>query len=146
MVKFFSDCWGYLALDKPDIAKDLAEKMSSVTHDLDGIEGGKFIAVCISLAWNIHDTRELIHTALQYLNQNSNYAHLIHEMLDFHLQYPKDPARCLAYIEDKHSYDHYEGLCHILPNTAIMLYGMLYGKNNFDLTMQLIAERSRYRL
>ena len=141
--QIFSDCWGYLALDKPEIAKDLAEKMSSVTHDLDGIEGGKFIAVCISLAWNIHDTRELIHTALQYLNQNSKYAHLIQEMLDFHLQYPKDPARCLAYIEDKHSYDHYEGLCHILPNTAIMLYGMLYGKNNFDLTMQLIAEAGR---
>lgn len=141
--QIFSDCWGYLALDKPEIAKDLAEKMSSVTHDLDGIEGGKFIAVCISLAWNIHDTRELIHTALQYLNQNSNYARLIQEMLDFHLQYPKDPARCLAYIEEKHSYDHYEGLCHILPNTAIMLYGMLYGKNNFDLTMQLIAEAGR---
>ena len=141
--QIFSDCWGYLALDKPDIAISLAEKMSSVTHDLDGTEGGKFVAVCISLAWHIQDTRELITTALAYLNPDSTYAQLIREMLDFHLQYPNDPAKCLAYIEDKHSYDNYEGLCHILPNTAIMLYGMLYGNNEFNRTMQLIAEAGR---
>lgn len=117
--------------------------MSSVTHDLDGIEGGKFVAVCISLAWHIQDARELVTTALKYLNQNSNYTKLIREMLDFHLQYPNEPEKCLAYIEDRHSYDNYEGLCHILPNTAIMLYGMLYGNNEFDRTMQLIAEAGR---
>ena len=141
--QIFSDCWGYLALDKPEIAVSLAKKMSSVTHDLDGIEGGKFVAVCISLAWHIQDARELITTALKYLNQNSNYTKLIREMLDFHLQYPNEPEKCLAYIEDRHSYDNYEGLCHILPNTAIMLYGMLYGNNEFDRTMQLIAEAGR---
>ena len=141
--QIFSDCWGYLALDKPEIAVSLAKKMSSVTHDLDGIEGGKFVAVCISLAWHIQDARELITTALKYLNQNSNYVKLIREMLDFHLQYPNEPEKCLAYIEDRHSYDNYEGLCHILPNTAIMLYGMLYGNNEFDRTMQLIAEAGR---
>ncbi len=141
--QIFSDCWGYLALDKPEIAVSLAKKMSSVTHDLDGIEGGKFVAVCISLAWHIQDARELITTALKYLNQNSNYVKLIREMLDFHLQYPNEQEKCLAYIEDRHSYDNYEGLCHILPNTAIMLYGMLYGNNEFDRTMQLIAEAGR---
>ena len=141
--QIFSDCWGYLALDKPEIAVSLAKKMSSVTHDLDGIEGGKFVAVCISLAWHIQDARELITTALKYLNQNSNYTKLIREMLDFYLQYPNEPEKYLAYIEDRHSYDNYEGLCHILPNTAIMLYGMLYGNNEFDRTMQLIAEAGR---
>ena len=141
--QIFSDCWGYLALDKPDIATSLAEKMSSVTHDLDGTEGGKFVAVCIALAWHIQDARELITTALAYLKQDSNYAQLIREMLDFYLQYPNDPEKCLAYIEDKHRYDNYEGLCHILPNTAIMLYGMLYGNNEFNRTMQLIAEAGR---
>ena len=141
--QIFSDCWGYLALDKPDIAISLAEKMSSVTHDLNGTEGGKFVAVCIALAWHIQDARELITTALAYLKQDSNYAQLIREMLDFYLQYPNDPEKCLAYIEYKHSYDNYEGLCHILPNTAIMLYGMLYGNNEFNRTMQLIAEAGR---
>ena len=141
--QIFSDCWGYLALDKPDIATSLAEKMSSVTHDLDGTEGGKFVAVCIALAWHIQDARELITTALAYLKQDSKYAQLIREMLDFYLQYPNDPEKCLAYIEDKHRYDNYEGLCHILPNTAIMLYGMLYGNNEFNRTMQLIAEAGR---
>ena len=78
--------------------------MSSVTHDLDGIEGGKFVAACISLAWHIQDTRELITTALAYLKQDSTYAQLIREILNFHLQYPNDPAKMSCIIlKNKHS-------------------------------------------
>lgn len=141
--QIFSDCWGYLAIDKPEIACMLAEKMSKITHDGDGIEGGKFVAVCISLAWHIKDCKTLICEAIKYLNPQSTYVKLIQEIIAFYEEYPNNAEACLAYIETKHSYDHYEGLCHILPNTAIMLYGMLYGKNDFDTTMRLIAEAGR---
>ncbi len=141
--QIFSDCWGYVALDNPQLACKLAKMMSSVTHDGDGIEGGKFVAVCISLAWKYKDCNQLIQAALQYLNPTSSYVTTVQDILNFHQQYPTDSNRCLAYIEDKYSYDNFEGLCHILPNTAIMIYGMLYGDNHFDKTMQLIAEAGR---
>lgn len=42
--QIFSDCWGYISLGNIQEASDLAAMMSSVTHDMDGIEGGKFVA------------------------------------------------------------------------------------------------------
>jgi len=42
--QIFSGCWGYISLDNIQEASDLAAMMSSVTHDMDGIEGGKFVA------------------------------------------------------------------------------------------------------
>lgn len=138
--QIFSDCWGFLSLGSPQEAADMAAKMSSVTHDLDGIEGGKFVAVCIALAWHLHDIREIIEESRRYLDPESTYTALINEFLSFHEAHPDDPQACLDYIHAHHGYDKYTGACHILPNTAIMLYGMLYGRNSFNETMRLIAE------
>jgi hypothetical protein len=49
--QIFSDCWGYVSGYDPKIAKELAIKASSVTHDENGIEGGIFVAVAICLAY-----------------------------------------------------------------------------------------------
>ena len=141
--QIFSDCWGYITLGNVNDAVKLASMMASVTHDGDGIEGAKFVSACIALAWNEKDIYTIITKAKKYLSNTSNYYKLVTEIEDFYHKYPNDSDKCLAYIEDKHSYEHYEGICHILPNTAIMIYGMLYGKNDFDETMRLIAEAGR---
>ena len=138
--QIFSDCWGFLSLGDPQEAADLAAKMSSVTHDLDGIEGGKFVAAAIALAWHMRDAVSIIRETRNYLDPNSTYTALINEFLAFHEEHPDDPDACLDYIHRNHGYDKYPGVCHILPNTAIMLYGMLYGYNDFDETLRLIAE------
>ena len=138
--QIFSDCWGFLSLGNPEEAADLAAKMSSVTHDLDGIEGGRFVAACIALAWHMHDARTIIEESRKYLDPKSTYTALVNEFLAFHEAHPEDAQACLDYIHAHHGYDKYEGVCHILPNTAIMLYGMLYGRNDFNETMRLIAE------
>ncbi len=138
--QIFSDCWGFLSLGDPQEAADLAAKMSSVTHDLDGIEGGRFVAAAIALAWTHRDAEEIIRLSRTYLDPAGTYKALIDEFLDFHDHHPDDAQACLDYIHANHGYDKYPGACHILPNTAIMLYGMLYGKNDFNETMRLIAE------
>ena len=58
--QIFSDCWGYISLGNIQEAADLAAMMSSVTHDMDGIEGGKFVAACIAAAWNDPDIYSVI--------------------------------------------------------------------------------------
>lgn len=138
--QIFSDCWGYVAPDNPELAKKLAIKMSSVTHDQDGIEGGVFVAVCIALAYRLRDTREIIDEALTYLNPQSTYVTLckaVIEQVDLH---PNDSETVLKWIQENHGYDKYPGVCHILPNTAIMIWAMLYGKNEFDQTMNMLCE------
>lgn len=138
--QIFSDCWGYVAYDDADLAKELAQKMSSVTHDKDGIEGGIFVAVCISLAYRIQNTREIIEKGLEYLDAKSNYVALCKEVIRQHDCYPEDAEKVLQWIQKNHGYDKYPGVCHILPNTAIMIWAMLYGNNEFDKTMNMLCE------
>lgn len=138
--QIFSDCWGYVAYDDADLAKELAQKMSSVTHDKDGIQGGIFVAVCISLAYRIKNTREIIEKALEYLDAESGYVKLCKEVIQQHDAYPHDAEKVLNWIQAQHGYDRYPGVCHILPNTAIMIWAMLYGENEFDKTMNMLCE------
>lgn len=138
--QIFSDCWGYVAFNDPALARDLAQKMSSVTHDLDGIQGGIFVAVAIALAYSLTSTREIVKEALNYLDQNSSYAALCKEIIKQVDDHPHQPESVLHYIQTHHGYDKYPGICHILPNTAIMIWALLYGNNDFDTTMTMLCE------
>ena len=136
--QIFSDCWGYVSYDDPVLASKLAGKMASAMHDLDGIEGAKYVAACISLAFTIKDAYEVVLKALEYINPNSSYAKLVLEIVDLYKHnYSQD--QCLQYILNNHGYDKYPGVCHILPNTAIMIMALLYGENNFTKTMNILC-------
>ena len=135
--QIFSDCWGYIAYGNPDRAKKLAAKMSSVTHDGDGIQGGIFVAVCIALAYNHKDIKEVIDLALAYLDE-STYKDCVMDIIEQSKELSLE--ECKAYIFDKYSYSNYEGVCHIIPNTAIMVMSMLYGDNDFSKTLCILAE------
>ena len=110
--QIFSDCWGYVSMGDAQLAADLAEKMASVTHDLDGIEGGRFVAACIALAYT-HDTCEqIIEEALRFIKPDSHYAKLVREITAIY-KAGKTADECLKYIQEVHGYDQYEGVCHI---------------------------------
>lgn len=136
--QIFSDCWGYISGGNPELAKKLASKMSSVTHGLAGIDGGIFVAVCISLAMNNNDIKEVIKEALTYLDKDSDYVKVVQDIMDYFYS-GKSEDECLEYILDKYSYSKYPGVCHIIPNTAIMIMAMMYGENDFSKTMCLLA-------
>ena len=137
--QIFSDCWGWMSLGNLSEAAELARKMSSVTHDGDGIQGGIFVASAAAAAWNCSTIGEVIQKAYEMLDPESGYAAMVKEVSEFHRAHEK-PEDCLKWIEETKGYDHYPGSCHILPNTAILLYGLLYGNGDFNETMRLIAE------
>lgn len=137
--QIFSDCWGWMSLGNIEEAAELARKMSSVTHDGDGIQGGIFVASAVAAAWNSSSIREVIEKAYSMLDPGSGYAAMVREVSEFHKAH-QNPEDCLKWIEETKGYDHYPGACHILPNTAILLYGLLYGDGDFNGTMRLIAE------
>ncbi|MBE6107148.1 MAG: ADP-ribosylglycohydrolase family protein [Erysipelotrichaceae bacterium] len=137
--QIFSDCWGYVSVGNAQLASDLAAKMSSVTHDGDGIEGGKFVAACIALAFKETDARTVIEKALTYLNPESSYVECVEDVLSM-----KDSGmsmeECRSVIFEKYSYANYPGVCHIIPNTAIMIMSMIYGENDFSKTLTMLCE------
>ena len=138
--QIFSDCWGYVSGYDPKIAKDLARKAASVTHDENGLEGAAFVAVAICLAYQSDDIYEVLTETLNYLDPQKEYYQVMKDIMDYHAAHPKDWHDCLSYIRSHYGYDKYPGTCHIIPNSALMMMAMCYGENDFSKTMCMLAE------
>ena len=82
--QIFSDCWGYVAGYDPLLAKKLAAMASSVTHDGNGIEGGIFVAVAITLAMQRNDIHEVLKETLEYLDQEKEYCKVAKDIIRFY--------------------------------------------------------------
>lgn len=137
--QIFVDWCGYCSLGDPYIAKKLAHMASSITHDQDGIVGGEYVAVMIALAFTYHDAYTIVTKALEYIDTNSMYAKVIQDIIHFYDANPNDEMKCFNYVLSKYSYDHFPGMCHIIPNIAIMILALLYGRNDFNKTMTLLC-------
>ena len=136
--QIFSDCWGYVAGYDADRAKKLAAMASSVTHDGNGIQGGIFVAVAITLAMQRNDIHEVIEETLTYLNKDMEYYKVARDILSFYEENKDDYRKCLKYIQTNYGYDKYPGVCHIIPNMALMIMAMSYGDNDFDKTLIIL--------
>ncbi len=131
--QIFSDCWGFIAPYNPKLAAQYAKKMSSVTHDGEGIYGGMFVAACISCAYEKNNVMDIIKSGLDVIPEDSEYALVVNKVIDFYNNDDtNDWHNCFDYIYKNFGYDKYSGNCHIIPNTAVMIMSMLYGDGDFS--------------
>lgn len=136
--QIFIDTWGLVAPGNPELAAQLASKAASVTHDGNGIYGGVFVACAISAAFVERDIRRVIETALSFIPSDCEYTRAVRAVLDFHDRHPGSHWRdCFEYVHDNFGYDRYPGLCHIIPNCAVMALAMAYGNGDFDDTLNI---------
>ncbi len=137
--QIFIDSCGYVAPGRPYLAARFARTFASVSHDGNGIYGAVFVAVCISLAYIRHDIRTIIEEALTHIPESSEYFRVARKVIEF---YDRDKGQnwrdCFSYIHDNFGYDKYPGNCHIIPNSAVMVLAMLYGKGDFSETICIV--------
>ena len=138
--QIFSDCWGYVSGYDPVLAKELALKAASVTHDENGIQGAIFVAVAICLAYQLEDAKDVIEKSLAYLDQNMEYSKVIKDIMNYYHDNPYAWHDCLYYIQSNYGYDKYPGVCHIIPNSALMIMALCYGENDFSKTLTILCE------
>ncbi len=132
--QIFSDCWGYVSGYDPYLAKDLAVKAASVTHDENGLQGAIFVAVAICLAYQRDNIHDVIEEALTFLNKDMEYYQVAKDIIRLYDEkYTFEEA--FRYIRQNYGYDKYPGTCHIIPNMAVMILCMKYGNNDFDQTL-----------
>lgn len=136
--QIFIDPWGLIAPNNPELAAKLATFAASVTHDGNGIYGGVYIAVCISLAFGDQDIKTILKDGLNYIPDDCEYARVAKKVMDFYEANPEDWRACYEYIYVNFGYDKYPGACHIIPNSAIMILSMLYGEGDFTNTLNII--------
>ena len=135
--QIFSDCWGYLSLGDPIQAKEFAIKASCISHDGNGIQGGIFVAVAISLAYVNDNIVDVINQTLNYLDSDMEYYRVVRVIMDYYYQHPENWKDCLDFIQKNYGYDKYPGVCHIIPNACIMIMAMMYGENDFSKTLTI---------
>lgn len=137
--QIFIDTWGLVAPGNTDLAAKLAQKAASVTHDRNGIYGGVFVAVCISYAFVEKDISKIIEKALSYIPADSEYARVVRAVMSYFESYGTngDWESCYRYVFKNYGYDKYQGVCHIIPNIAVMILALLYGKGEFEDTLSI---------
>ncbi|MFD0713504.1 ADP-ribosylglycohydrolase family protein [Paenibacillus sp. GCM10027626] len=136
--QIFSDCWGLVCPGQPGKAAELAGLMSSVTHDGDGIYGGQFIAACIASAFIRTRVEDIIADGLAVIPQASTYGQMVQDVAAYYNARQTDDWRdAFRFVQDKYGYQHYEGVCHIIPNAAVIVLSLLYGQGDFSRTINI---------
>jgi ADP-ribosylglycohydrolase len=135
--QIFIDTWGLVCPGNPDLAADYAAKAAGVTHGGNGVYGGVFVASCIAHAFEERNIRALIEKGLGYIPADCEYARAVRAVMDFHAKNPGNWRDCFAYVHDNWGYDRYPGNCHIIPNIAVMILGLLYGEGDFSRTITI---------
>lgn len=133
--QIFSDIWGWVAPNNPQLAADYAEKAASVSHDGAGVDGGRFVAAMVSAAFEERDPRMLIHAALQTIPADGEYACMVDAVEEFYDNHPDDWHAAYHFIAEK--YGDYPGIVHIIPNGAIIVMALLYGEGDFSRSIQI---------
>ncbi|GHT79852.1 hypothetical protein FACS1894130_09860 [Spirochaetia bacterium] len=138
--QIFSDTWGLAAPGDTALAASLAEKAARVSHDGAAVEGARFVAACISAAFTVKDVDKLIDAGLKQISADGSYARCVKSIVDFHRANKDAPETCFQFIRQNYWKDKYGGNCHIIPNIAIMIYALVYGRGEFDASLKLCNE------
>ena len=135
--QIFIDSWGWVFPGDVDRAAQYAGYAASVGHDGAGIDGGKFIAACNALAFDMDDIHQIIQKALSVVPFNSTYRSVVEAVCEFHAQQPDDWRVARMMLESDFGYDKYAGDCHIIPNAGVCVLALLYGEGDFARTVEI---------
>ena len=138
--QIFIDSWAMVAPGNPRLAFDLAGKAASVSHDGEAVLAAQLLAVMEAQAFIEPDIQALFDLGLSFLPPGSLVAHLAKDIRAWHSD-QADWAETRARIDEVYGYQKYRGNCHIIPNCAIVLLSLLYGKDDFA-TALMIANTS----
>ncbi len=135
--QIFIDVWGLIAPGNPELAADYASKIASVTHDGNGTYGGMFIAACIAQAFVEQDIEKIIEAGLAVIPDDSEYTRMTRDVVRFYKENPTNWRNCFKFVQDHYGYDRYPGVCHIIPNSAVIVLSLLYGEGDFSKSINI---------
>ncbi len=135
--QIFSDIWGLVAPGQSDLAAMYAARAASVTHDGEGLQGARFVAGMVSLAFAEEDPQALVRRGMALLDPSSDYTRVVQSVLDFWRQAPDSWHACYEHLRENFGYDRYPGMVHIIPNAGIVVMALLYSQGDFSQAVQI---------
>lgn len=136
--QIFIDTWGLIFPGDMGKAADYAEKAASVSHDKNGLYGARYIAACIAKAFDTNDIHEVVHEALSVIPEDSEYKRVCDAVIDFYERDERKEFRlCRDFLTAEFGYDKYPGVCHIIPNSGVIVLSLLYGEGDLARTIEI---------
>lgn len=135
--QIFIDGWAMVCPGDPERAADLARRAASVSHDGEAVYGAQVVAAMEALAFVEADIDRLIDEAVRLIPADSIIYRLIEDVRGWHAAEP-DWRRTRARIAAHYGYDRYGGVCHMVPNHALIHLGLLYGAGDFQRSMMVV--------
>ena len=134
--QIFIDGWAMVSPGDPERAAELARRAGSVSHDGEALYGAQSLAAMEALAFTESKIDHLLDTAMQVVPDNSVIHGLIGDVREWHVK-DGDWHKTRRRIVAKYGYHRYGGGCHIIPNHALILLGLLYGEGDFQKSLMI---------
>jgi len=135
--QIFIDGWAMIAPGDPELAVDFARRAASVSHDGEAIYGAQMLAAMEAQAFVESDTNNLLDTGLSFIPRDSVIARLVHDVREWHTQ-ESDWRKTREFIARDYGYDTYPGNCHMVPNHALIIHGLLHGGDDFGRSLMIV--------
>ena len=132
-----ADYAGLIAPGMPDVVIALGEKFGRLMNYGDGVYAGQFMGVLYAEAFFEKDVMKLIDAGLRAIPQESLYAGMVRDMLQWHKENPTDWEKTWALAEKKYNQDRTYNISalDVKREGAWVLMGLLYGQGDLDQTM-----------
>jgi ADP-ribosylglycohydrolase len=135
--QIFIDGWAMACPGDPELAASFARRAASVSHDGAAVDAAQVVAAMEAAAFVETDIDALLDCALALIPRDSVIARVIDDVRGWHAEEP-DWRRARALIGERYGYDTFRGICHVVPNHALIVLGLLYGGGDFSRSMLVV--------
>lgn len=135
--QIFIDGWGLVNPGDPERAAHFARRAGSVSHDGEAVNGAVVVASLVAEAFVERDLDRLLDTATAQIDRDSLIARLIADVREWHAQ-GLDWRQGFERIEARYGYDRYGGVCHIVPNHALVIHALLHGGDSLRESLKVV--------
>jgi len=135
--QIFVDGWGMVCPGDPEKAAHFAGLAASVSHDGEAKYGAQVVAAMEALAFIERDLNTLLDTAAKFIPNESVIYRLIGDVRGWADANGDDWRATLRKIQADYGYDKFGGNCHMVPNHAVVLLGLLHGRDDFQRSLMI---------
>ncbi|MBN9072748.1 MAG: ADP-ribosylglycohydrolase family protein [Rhizobiales bacterium] len=136
--QIFIDGWAMMNPGNPERAAYFAREAARVSHDGIAVEAAVLIAAMEALAFDVQDIDKLLDGGLAFVSKDSELHALIGTIRDWHAG-DSDWRRTRERIAASYGYDKFPGICHVVPNHALVVMSLLHGRLDLSTSLEIVC-------
>ena len=139
-----SDFAGLMSPGMPNTASKISDKIGHIMNYGDGWYGGVFVGAMYTQAFISNDVQHIVNEALKTIPAKSTYYQCIHDVVNWHKQYPNDWHQTWFELQKKWSSENScpDGVFNAFDidaklNSAYVVLALLYGNGDYTKTLKI---------